>query len=83
MDMAMGQSPKISPDLPRAQRIPLPPGAIMPMIRSDIADCLGLAVETVSRTLSRLKKARHMTITAAHHITIAQPDALSDIAEGV
>ena len=54
----------------------------VPMTRSDIADYLGLTVETVSRTLSRLKKAGHIAITDAHHITIAQPHALRDIAEG-
>ena len=54
----------------------------VPMNRSDIADYLGLTVETVSRTLSRLKKAGHIAITDAHHITITQPGELRDIAEG-
>lgn len=54
----------------------------VPMSRSDIADYLGLTVETVSRTLSRLKKTGHIVIADAHHITIARPDALRDIAEG-
>ena len=81
MDMATDQPPNSSPDLPRAQRIPLAPRDS----ESDdagIADYLGLTVETVSRILSRLKKAGHMAIIDAHHITIAQPDALSDIAGG-
>ena len=52
------------------------------MNRSDIADYLGLMVETVSRTLSRLKKTGLIAIADAHHITIVQPDAPSDIAEG-
>lgn len=54
----------------------------IPMNRSDIADYLGLTVETVSRTLSRLKKTRLISIVDTHHITIVQPDALRDIAEG-
>ena len=54
----------------------------VPMNRSDIADYLGLTMETVSRTLSRLKKAGHIAIPNAHHIDIAQPEALRDIAEG-
>lgn len=54
----------------------------VPMNRSDIADYLGLTVETVSRTLSRFKKAGHIAITDAHHITIVAPDTLRDMAEG-
>jgi CRP/FNR family transcriptional regulator len=54
----------------------------VPMNRSDIADYLGLTMETVSRTLSRLKKAGHIAITDAHHIDIARPEALRNIAEG-
>lgn len=54
----------------------------VPMTRNDIADYLGLTVETVSRSFSRLKKAGHIVITDAHHIIIVQPDALRDLAEG-
>lgn len=54
----------------------------VPMNRGDIADYLGLTVETVSRTLSRLKKSGHIAITDPHHITIAQPEELQNIAEG-
>ena len=54
----------------------------LPMNRGDIADYLGLTVETVSRTLSRLKKSGHIAITDPHHITIVQPEKLQDIAEG-
>jgi len=55
----------------------------VPMNRSDIADYLGLTVETVSRTLSRLKKAGHIAIADAHHITIVNPEDLRDLAEGL
>ena len=54
----------------------------VPMTRGDVADYLGLTVETVSRTLSRLKKAGLITISEAHSITIVKPDELQDIAEG-
>ena len=54
----------------------------VPMTRSDVADYLGLTVETVSRTLSRLKKSGLIEISEAHRITITQLDALQDIAEG-
>jgi CRP/FNR family transcriptional regulator len=54
----------------------------VPMTRNDIADYLGLTVETVSRTLSRLKRAGDIAITDAHHITIVRPESLRDIAEG-
>jgi CRP/FNR family transcriptional regulator len=55
----------------------------VPMTRSDVADYLGLTVETVSRTLSRLKKSGLIEISEAHRITITQLDALQDIAEGL
>ena len=54
----------------------------VPMTRGDVADYLGLTVETVSRTLSRLKKAGLIAISEAHSITIVKPDELRDIAEG-
>ncbi len=54
----------------------------VPMTRGDVADYLGLTVETVSRTLSRLKKAGLIAISEAHSITIVKPDELQDIAEG-
>jgi CRP/FNR family transcriptional regulator len=55
----------------------------VPMTRSDVADYLGLTVETVSRTLSRLKKSGLIEISEARRITITQLDALQDIAEGL
>ena len=58
-------------------------GAVpVPMTRNDIADYLGLTVETVSRTLGRMKRSGDIAITDAHHITIVRPEQLRDIAEG-
>ena len=54
----------------------------VPMTRSDVADYLGLTVETVSRTLSRLKISGPISVADAHRIIIERPDTLQDIAEG-
>lgn len=54
----------------------------LPMTRGDLADYLGLTVETVSGTPSRLKKSGLIEISEAHRITITQFDALQDIAKG-
>ncbi len=83
--LATNPRAKSSAERPKAQRIPLAPGAASDYAgpgRSDIADHLGLTVETVSRTLSRLKKSGFISLADAHHITIVEPDALSEIAEG-
>ena len=40
------------------------------MSRLDIADYLGLTIETVSRQFSKLKKDRVITITANRHIEV-------------
>ncbi len=54
----------------------------VPMTRSDVADYLVLTVETVSRTLGRLKRASLIRIPEAHEVVLVGRDALEDMAEG-
>ncbi|HLN25998.1 MAG TPA: cyclic nucleotide-binding domain-containing protein [Patescibacteria group bacterium] len=54
----------------------------LPMSRSDIADYLGLTIETVSRTLTVFKREALITLPDANHVAIKQHDALARIAEG-
>ncbi len=54
----------------------------VPMTRADIADYLGLTVETVSRTLGRLKRAGLIRIPDIHTVVITRRAALETIAEG-
>lgn len=44
----------------------------VPMTRTDIADYLGLTIETVSRTLTSLRKAGLITVPDPHHLQIVQ-----------
>ena len=53
----------------------------VPMTRADIADYLGLTIETVSRTVSRFKRSGLIEIGDNHNIVLARSDDLSDIAE--
>ena len=48
----------------------------LPMSRSDIGDYLGLTIETVSRTFSRFKQQRMITLPTAHCVTIVDQEAL-------
>jgi CRP/FNR family transcriptional regulator, nitrogen fixation regulation protein len=51
------------------------------MTRSDIADYLGLTVETVSRGLSRLAKGGLIRLHSARSIEITKPQVLLDMVE--
>ncbi|MBV1837295.1 Crp/Fnr family transcriptional regulator [Acetobacter estunensis] len=53
-----------------------------PMTRADIADYLGLTVETVSRTLSGLRREGLITVRNGHEISIITPSRLHAIARG-
>jgi CRP/FNR family transcriptional regulator len=50
--------------------------------RGDLADWLGLTLETVSRCLSRLKKAGLIDIRHGDLVTVLEPQQLSGIAAG-
>jgi len=52
------------------------------MSRRDIADFLGLTTETVSRTLTQLRKVGIITIDNIHTIVVKNPDALQDLSQG-
>jgi CRP/FNR family transcriptional regulator, anaerobic regulatory protein len=54
----------------------------VPMTRSDIADYLGLTIETVSRTLSKLKQEGVIALPTATRIEIRDRDRLEDLAAG-
>ena len=55
----------------------------LPMTRSDIADYLGLTIETVSRTLTRFKSERLIDIPSAAEILIRDHAALEGLATGL
>jgi CRP/FNR family transcriptional regulator len=53
----------------------------LPMGRADIADYLGLTIETVSRTFTRLRNDGIIRLEGANHVVVADEDALQDLAE--
>jgi CRP/FNR family transcriptional regulator len=54
----------------------------LPMSRTDIADYLGLTVETVSRVLSRLKQQGVISVPNTHSVSITDPEALELLCDG-
>lgn len=54
----------------------------LPMTRADIADYLGLRIETVSRELSALKAARLIQLTGPHSARLLEKRRLEALAEG-
>jgi CRP/FNR family transcriptional regulator len=54
----------------------------VPMTRSDIADYLGLTIETVSRTLTRLRQDGLIALPSTARIEIFDRDRLEDLAAG-
>lgn len=55
----------------------------LPMTRSDIADYLGLTIETISRTLSRFKAEKLIEIPSNAEIVVLRHETLDDIATGM
>lgn len=57
-----------------------PAEIVLPMTRNDIADFLGLTIETVSRTFSRLRADGLIKIEHCILVTLLDIEALSDVA---
>jgi CRP/FNR family transcriptional regulator, nitrogen fixation regulation protein len=53
----------------------------LPMSRNDVADYLGLTIETVCRTLSAFKRDRVIAIPNPHRIELLDRDALEAVGE--
>lgn len=61
-----------------------PPGHVhLPMTRAEIADYLGLTIETVSRVLTRLKTQGVIRLVSLSELRVEQPGVLRDLADGV
>lgn len=59
------------------------PGLVtLPMTRSDIADYLGLTIETISRTFSKLKAENKITTPSREAVVILDPKWLASVAAG-
>jgi CRP/FNR family transcriptional regulator len=52
------------------------------MSRADIADYLGLTIETVSRAFTRLRHLRIISLPHAHCVEVTNLDQLEEMAEG-
>ncbi len=52
------------------------------MTRGDIADYLGLTIETVSRTFTKLRQSQAIRLPRAERVEIDHPDRLEELAEG-
>ena len=54
---------------------------ILPMTRTDIADYLGLTVETVSRSFTRLRQEGSISTDDPHHVRLRDRKRLDALAE--
>lgn len=62
---------------------PSPIGRVrLPMNRSEIADYLGLTIETVSRVFTRLKTQGLLSLASLNEVVIEKPQRLRALAEG-
>lgn len=70
--------------LPQADPMrPGPEGMVrLPMTRGEIADYLGLTLETVSRCFSKLRRSGVLRQVSLNEVRVEKPDTLAVIAEG-
>ena len=54
----------------------------LPMTRADIGDFLGLTIETVSRTFTKLRQQRLIDLAQSAHVQLLDIEALEELAEG-
>ncbi len=57
-----------------------PDTVLLPMTRTDIGDYLGLTIETVSRSLSKLKRDRVVRFLTAQELQIVDPKRMAALA---
>jgi CRP/FNR family transcriptional regulator len=67
---------------PAGQKIPTEFVLPLPMTRMDLADCLGLTVETVSRSLNQMKRDGLIDLSTPHEVVLNKPRHLRRMAEG-
>jgi CRP-like cAMP-binding protein len=53
----------------------------LPMSRQDMADYLGLTIETVSRTLTQLQADGLVSLSGTRHVRLPRPAALAELCE--
>jgi CRP-like cAMP-binding protein len=63
--------------LEMAERAPAVDEVELPMSRQDIADYLGLTIETVSRTLTDLENKSAISLPSSRHVVLRNRDALA------
>jgi CRP/FNR family nitrogen fixation transcriptional regulator len=63
--------------LEMVQRKPNGGAVDLPMSRNDIADYLGLTIETVSRTLTQLERTKAIALPSSRHIVLCNRSALA------
>jgi CRP-like cAMP-binding protein len=62
---------------------PTRPAFRLPISRQEMADQLGLTIETVSRTMTRLKREGFIALPTSHDVVLTRPAQLAEVAEGM
>jgi CRP/FNR family nitrogen fixation transcriptional regulator len=63
-----------------SERIPAPDRIDLPVSRQDIADFLGLTIETVSRTMTQLQDDEVISLPSCRQVVMRDKQALGDLA---